>query len=226
MAHTDTTHVVAVCGSLAAESVTRVALREALSAARSTGAETTLVDLREYDLPTFDADDKDAGDAPQLRAHLRQADAVLLGSPMYHGSFSSPLKTALDYSGFDEFEDATVGLVAVSGGSFPQPAFEQLRSVTRALDAWTLPTDVGIPDSHEQVVDGSLTDESLRQRLHRLGTDLVRYAGLAVPGRRRDDRDPRGDGRRGDRTPVCLGVRTRGWRGVGFRSGDPRRSGH
>jgi hypothetical protein len=88
--------------------------------------------FREYDLPTFDADDQDAGDASQLRAHLRQADAILLGSPMYHGSFSSPLKTALDYSGFDEFEETTVGLVVVSGGSFPRPTLEQLRSVTRA----------------------------------------------------------------------------------------------
>ena len=44
------------------------------------GAETMLVNLREYDLPTFDADDQDAGDASQLRAHLRQADAILLGS--------------------------------------------------------------------------------------------------------------------------------------------------
>jgi len=28
---------------------------------------------------------------------------------MYHGSYSSTLKTALDYCGFEEFEDKTVG---------------------------------------------------------------------------------------------------------------------
>lgn len=173
------TQVVAVCGSLAADSVTRVALRETLQAARAAGARTTLTDLREYALPTFDADDQDAGDAPELRAQLRQADAIVLGTPMYHGSFSSPLKTVLDYGGFDEFEDTTVGLLAVSGGSFPRTALEHLRSVTRALDAWPLPLDVAIPGSHEQVVDDELVEESLRERVRRLGTELVEYADVA-----------------------------------------------
>ena len=30
--------------------------------------------------------------------------AVVLGTPMYHGSYASALKTALDYCGFDEFK--------------------------------------------------------------------------------------------------------------------------
>ncbi|MFT4909685.1 MAG: NAD(P)H-dependent FMN reductase [Natronomonas sp.] len=170
---------VAVCGSLATNSVTRVALREALQAAQTAGAQTTLVDLREYDLPTFDADDQDAGDAPELRDQLRQSDAIVLGTPMYHGSFSSPLKTALDYSGFDEFEDTTVGLLAVSGGSFPTPALDHLRSVMRALDAWPLPLDVSIPNSHDQVVDDTLVDESLRDRVCRLGTEVVQYTDVS-----------------------------------------------
>jgi NAD(P)H-dependent FMN reductase len=170
------TEIVAVCGSLAAESVTRVALRQTLAAARAEGAQTTLIDLREYHLPTFDSGDQDAGDAPALRRRLRTADAVVLGTPMYHGSFSSPLKTALDYSGFDEFEDKTVGLVAVSGGSFPTPALEHLRAVMRAFDAWPLPLDVAVPNSETLVEGGSLVDESLRERLEKLGAEVVEYA--------------------------------------------------
>lgn len=171
--------VVAVCGSLAAESVTRVALREALQAAQTEGAQTTLVDLREFTLPTFDADNQDAGDAPEVRNRLQRADAILLGTPMYHGSFSSPLKTALDYSGFEEFENTTVGLLAVSGGSFPTPALEHLRSVMRAFDAWPLPLDVAIPNSRDQVVDASLVEDSLSDRVRRLGTEVVQYADVA-----------------------------------------------
>jgi multimeric flavodoxin WrbA len=40
--------LVAICGSLREESKTRIALRTALDAAADAGAETTLVDLREY----------------------------------------------------------------------------------------------------------------------------------------------------------------------------------
>lgn len=173
------THVVALCGSLASDSVTRVALREVLAAAHAAGAHTTLVDLRDYDLPTFDADKQAAGDAPALRRQLRKADAMAIGTPMYHGSFSSPLKTALDYSGFDEFEETTVGVLAVSGGSFTKPALDHLRTVLRALDAWPLPKGVAVPDSHSQVNDATLVDESLRDRVKRLGTELVQYADIS-----------------------------------------------
>lgn len=171
-------HVVALCGSLRDESSTRTALKIALEAAESVGATTTLVDLRAYELPLFDADGTEAADAESLRHTLQEADAVLLGTPMYHGSYSSPLKTALDYCGFDEFEGMTVGLLAVSGGDFPTPALEHLRSTCRALNAWTLPLEVGIPNSGSVVEDGRITDEGLIDRVHRLGTELVLYAGL------------------------------------------------
>lgn len=79
---------------------------------------------------------------------------------------------------FDKFERTTVGLLAVSGGGFPTPALEHLRSVCRALDAWVLPHQVAIPDSRDAFEDGRLTDESLRERVETLGTELVEYAGV------------------------------------------------
>ncbi|MFC7079754.1 NADPH-dependent FMN reductase [Halorussus caseinilyticus] len=174
----ETPHVVAICGSLRDESVTRVALEHAADAAETAGAETDLLDLREYDLPAYDpdVDDADAGDAARLAREVREADAVLLGSPMYHGSYSSVLKTALDYCGFDEFENKTVGLLAVSGGSFPITALEHLRSVCRALDAWVLPHQAAVPRSHSAVRDGTFTDEDVAERVRELGREVVGYA--------------------------------------------------
>lgn len=171
-------HIVALCGSQRNGSHTRRALERALTAAKTTGATTDLVDLTTLTLPVFDPDRSDAGDATELRRRVRAADGVLLGSPMYHGSYSSVLKTALDYCGFDEFEHTTVGLLVVSGGGFPTPALEHLRSVARALDAWVLPHQVAIPNSHSAFEDGELTDESLVERVETLGTDLVEYAGV------------------------------------------------
>lgn len=170
--------VVALCGSLRDESYTRIASRHALEGAVTVGAETELVDLRAFELPVFDADNKDAGDAPVLRTKLRKADSVVLASPMYHGSFSAPLKNALDYSGFDEFEDKTVGLLGVSGGSFPITTLEHLRSVCRSLDAWVIPYQAAVPNSHSQFEDGEFANSDIADRVRTLGKRAVQYASI------------------------------------------------
>ena len=170
------THVVALVGSLRDESYTRLATRIALDAAEERGATTDLVDLRELDLPLFDADDREAGDAAALAGRVADADSVLLGTPVYHGSYSSVLKNALDYCGFDEFEHTTVGLLAVAGGGFPSTALDHLRTVGRSVNAWVLPHQAALPNVYRQFEDGELVDEDLRERIEKLGVRLVEYA--------------------------------------------------
>lgn len=166
----------AIVGSLRADSVTRIGLRRALEAVDDHGGETALLDLRAYDLPPYNADARDAGDAAAFRREVRDLDAVLLGTPVYHGSYSAPLKNALDYCGFDEFENTTVGLLAVAGGKFPLPALDHLRSVLRALDAWVLPFQAAVPKSSSAVEEGRFVDGEIEARLDTLGERILEYA--------------------------------------------------
>jgi len=176
------TTILGVAGSRRAGSYTRQAVEHVTATAADRDVETHLVALREYDLPPFDPDRPDVGDAPALRERLREADAVCLGTPVYHGSYASPLKTALDYSGFDEFEETTVGLCCVAGGRFPVTALDHLRTVCRSLDAWVLPHQVAVPRASSVFEDGVPTDDEIAAMLTDLGTDLVEYAHI--------DRDP------------------------------------
>ncbi|PSP85326.1 FMN reductase [Halobacteriales archaeon QS_6_64_34] len=171
-------NVVGVVGSLRDESYTRVAIQRALEAAEDAGGTTELLDLREYDLPVFDADDRDAGDAPEVTRRIRDADSILLGTPVYHGSYSAPLKNALDYCGFDEFENKTVGLLAVAGGGFPITALEHLRSVCRALNCWVIPHQAAVPRAREAVQRGAIIDDGIDERVARLGEEAVQYANI------------------------------------------------
>ncbi|PSP78345.1 FMN reductase [Halobacteriales archaeon QS_4_69_225] len=172
-------HVAAVAGSLRDDSYTRLACRRALAAAEGyQDVETDLLDLRAFDLPVFDADAGEAGDAAALCRRLRAADAVVLGSPVYHGSYSSALKNALDYCGFDEFEETTVGLLCVAGGAFPTTTLDHLRSVARALNAWVLPHQVAIPRADGAFQDRQLDDEDVAERVDTLGRRLVEYASI------------------------------------------------
>ncbi|WP_265111871.1 NADPH-dependent FMN reductase [Halosolutus halophilus] len=191
-------HVVAISGSLRETSYTRRALERVLAAADRAGASTELLDLREFELPLFDADvDRDdAGDADDLARRVREADAIVLGTPMYHGSYSSPLKTALDYCGFDEFADKTVGLLAVSGGAFPVTALDHLRSVCRALNAWVIPHEAAIPNASAAIEDGEFVDPKLEERVATLGRRAVQYATIEPdPGSFESDQNVGAEGK-------------------------------
>jgi len=172
------TVVVAISGSLRERSYTRLALRRALDAAETAGADAELLDLRAFDLPPLDPDADDQGDSAAFARHVREADAVLLGTPVYHGSYSGVLKNALDHCGFDEFEGKTVGLLGVAGGAFPITALEHLRSVCRALDAWVLPHQAAIPRASAAFADGTFADERLEARVVTLGRRVVEYANI------------------------------------------------
>ena len=175
----DEVRVVAMVGSLREDSYTRLACEDVLTAAASYDrVETECIDLRRFDLPVFDADERDAGDAEELRRRVQAADSVVLGTPVYHGSYSSALKNALDYCGFDEFENTTVGLVCVAGGSFPTTTLDHLRSVARAVNAWVVPHQVAIPRVRNRYEDGELVDEDVEERLETLGRRMVEYANI------------------------------------------------
>ena len=108
--------VIAISGSLREPSYTRMALHIALRGAQDSGAETALIDLRDYKLPLCDGSDDVTPDVVLLRRDVASAQGIILGTPIYHGSFSGVLKNALDLMGFEEFSGRIVGLVGVAGG--------------------------------------------------------------------------------------------------------------
>ena len=65
-------HVVGIAGSLRDGSYTRIGIERALAEAEERGASTDLIDLRNLDLPVFDADAREAGDAEIGRASCRE----------------------------------------------------------------------------------------------------------------------------------------------------------
>ncbi|RKD93705.1 NADPH-dependent FMN reductase [Halopiger aswanensis] len=182
-----TPSVLAVNGSLRVESYTRTALRYVLRAAEDADAETTLLDLREYDLPVYDpdVDDRNQGDAREVKRLVREADAVALGTPVYHGSYSGALKNFHDYCGFDEYEDTTVGLLATAGGGSYGSTLDHLRITVRGVHGWVLPHQVGIRNASSRfradpdAIDGrAFREDDLRERVEKLGRMLVEYASI------------------------------------------------
>ena len=175
--------IIGIAGSLKARSYTRMAVQIALEGAEERGAQTQMIDLRDYDLPFCDGSGKEGERAPdilRLREAVSEAHGVILGSPEYHGSFSGVLKNALDLMGFDQFGGKIVGLVGVSGGSLGAiNALNDLRRVARWVHAWVIPDQASIPQAGKHFNDdGRLDDEKMTERLREVGREVTRFAYL------------------------------------------------
>ncbi|MEZ3116459.1 NADPH-dependent FMN reductase [Halobaculum sp. MBLA0147] len=192
---TETPRVIAVCGSRREGSYTRSALHYALDAAAAAGAETDFLDLGdpELELPLYhpDWDAEGTGDVAAALERVRRADGVLLGSPVYHGSYSSTFRSFHDWCSFDEYEDTVVGLVATAGGGSFGSTLDHMRITIRGVHGWVHPKQVGIRNAYEKfaereaaTADGEigaaaaheLTDGDIADRLGELGEGVAESA--------------------------------------------------
>ncbi|WP_313693222.1 NADPH-dependent FMN reductase [Halorarum halobium] len=186
--------VVAVCGSRRDGSYTRAALHYALDSAAEYGAETDYIDLGDpaVDAPLYDPDRDvaEAGDVADLLERMRAADGVLLGSPVYHGSYSSAFRSFHDWCSFDEYEDTVVGLFAAAGGGSYESTLAHMRATVRGVHGWTVPLQVGLRNARDRFEkrDGpgegigaesryEFVDDALRERTLKLGRRVAHYAG-------------------------------------------------
>ncbi|MBB5915466.1 FMN reductase [Nocardia transvalensis] len=178
--------VVGIGGTLRAGSSTERALRHCLAAVERRGGQTALFCGADITLPMYNPHDPDR--TPQALAlieALRRADAVVIGSPGYHGGISGLVKNALDYIE-DLRGDPTVYLdnkpwgciTCAYGWQAAVGTLGQLRAIGHALRAWPTPLGVAI-NSAESVWDaeGRLIDDTVAAQLDMLATQVLTFAG-------------------------------------------------
>jgi FMN reductase len=135
-----TPYIVAVGGTLRANSTTERAMRHVLAAAERAGAKTRLISGASLQLPLYQPDNPErSSGARELVAELALADGIVLGSPGYHGSISGLVKNALDYAEDlrsdvrPYFSGRAVGCIATAGG-WPTPAGAAINSSDKTFD--------------------------------------------------------------------------------------------
>jgi FMN reductase len=175
--------VIGICGSIRPGSYTRMAMRIALQSAAEAGAQIQLLDLEKFQRGFGDGQSAETSfttDVLRLRQEVRQAQAIILGTPEYHGSFSGILKTTLDLLEGSELKGKIIGLISVAGGALGGlDALNGLRVICRSLQAWAIPQQVAIPEAWKLFDEnGVLQNPALEKRLQELGRQVVRYAHL------------------------------------------------
>jgi chromate reductase len=149
--------VLAVSGSLRADSY-NTRLLEAAAAAAPAGVEVELLDPALItDLPLYDQDLEDEG-APASVDLLREAwagaDAILFATPEYNGSVPGGLKNAIDWASRPKFDAAltnkTVSVIGASTGQFGAMwAQQDLRKILGIAGARVVGEGLPVARAHE-----------------------------------------------------------------------------
>ena len=174
--------ITGVSGSMSPDSTTRKALAIALSGAAEYDVDTTLVELRDFNLVFCGSVPQDdyPPDVFKLRQAIRDSQGIILATPEYHGSLTGALKNMLDLMCIDDFETKIIGLVGVAGGHMGAiNSLNTMKTICRNLHCWVLPQEVSIANSGDAFNDdGSAKDPAIEERLLNIGRQLVKFVSL------------------------------------------------
>ncbi len=178
----DSIRITGVCGSLNADGATKKALGIALKGAAEYSAETTLLELRDFNLVFYGSvpQDEYPPDVLQLRQALKDSQGIILATPEYHGSLTGALKNMLDLMRIEDFETKIIGLVGVAGGDIGAiNSLNTMKTICRNLHCWVLPQEVSIANSAQTFDDdGNVKDAAIEERLLNVGRQVVKFASV------------------------------------------------
>jgi len=136
-----------------------------------------VINPADYHLP-FPGTDPHAEGTKRLQQEVKDATAVILATPEYHGSFSSVMKLAIENLGFPSvLAGKPVGLLGVAAGSIGAiKSLEQLRSVCSHIGAIVLPLPISVPNVRK-VFDssGRPLDPLVDKLIRTLATNVMNY---------------------------------------------------
>lgn len=133
------------------------------------GHDVVFIDLYTTPLPIYSPDEDSTHSHVQLLKNAaKEADAIVLSSPEYHGSISGVLKNAIDYLGFEHFDGKAVLSVSSTGGAVGVSTLQQLQTIVRNVHGINCPEWISIGgDNRKFTENGEPESENVRARVHR-----------------------------------------------------------
>ena len=182
----DTPKILAFAGSLREGSLNKKTLAIAVEGARSAGAEVTVIDLRDLDMPIYNADNDEKDGFPEnavkFQELLLEHDGLLISSPEYNGSLPGGMKNAIDWASrprgdvkmYDAFKNKVAGIMTASPGSFGGlRCLGHLRGVLTISTVHVVPLEIAVTFAQEKFAGDAMTDEKTRKLLEKLGASVA-----------------------------------------------------
>jgi NAD(P)H-dependent FMN reductase len=174
-----------ISGSPREQSITRrVALHLAQQLQASTPHDVAILDIKDWDMPAVQTVFNSIENTPEkykaLSKRIFEADAFILVTPEYNGSYSPAMKNMLDH--FPKQRHKTFGLVTASPGALGgMRAAQQLLLLVPALFGIASPYLLVVPFIDKKfAVDGSITDVAFANTVHNFTTEFLWLAEKVV----------------------------------------------
>ncbi len=167
-----------ISGSPRTNSLTRrVALHLKDWLVQNSDHEVDVIDMRDWAIPAVQTvwvmADKAPAEFQPLAKRIFEADAFILVTPEYNGSYSPALKNLLDH--FPKQHHKPFGIVTASPGTMGGiRAAQQLLLLVPALFGIASPYLLIVPAVDKKfAADGTLTDESFQNNVHNFVTEFL-----------------------------------------------------
>jgi NAD(P)H-dependent FMN reductase len=180
--------VLAFAGSARKDSFNKKLLRIAAAAARSAGAEVTVLDMRDLPMPLYDGDLEAAEGLPanvkKFKELMLAHQGLLLSCPEYNSGITPLLKNAIDWASrplpgegaLACYVGKVAGLVSASPGALGGlRGLVQVRAILGNINVLVIPQQFALAKAHEAFdADGNLKDAAHKAAVENIGTQLAK----------------------------------------------------
>ena len=184
----NTPKILAFAGSTRKDSFNKRLAKIALLAAEQAGAETTFIDLHDYNMPLYSEDLLNEQGMPsgviEFKEMLKSHNGFFIASPEYNGSLTGTLKNAIDWATIKAegeermacWDGKVAGLLAASpGGLGGIRGLHHLRTILAGIGTFVLPNHLAVGNSNANLQnDEQLADDNLQNQLENLSNEMVR----------------------------------------------------
>ena len=186
--------ILAFAGSARTHSFHKKLIKIAANGARDAGAEVTLIDLRDYEMPLYDGDIEENDGLPENALKLRELfgnhDGLLIASPEYNSAFSPLLKNTIDWVSRPAGDEPmlhyiagkTAALVSASPGALGGlRGLVHVRQMLGNIRVTVIPNQATIPGARNAFDDdGALKDDAHRDAVQAVGAELARVTAKLI----------------------------------------------
>jgi chromate reductase, NAD(P)H dehydrogenase (quinone) len=180
--------VMAFAGSTRNDSYNKKLLLEAVEMAKKMGASVTVVDLRDYPMPFYNADLETKEGMPtkakEFRRLMIKHEGFIIASPEYNGSIPAILKNLIDWTSRGEkgnyspeaYEGKKFAIMSASPGKGGGArALAHLRQVIEAISGNVVDQQVSVPEAHKAFnANGKLITDALKDQLQKEIQELLK----------------------------------------------------